>query len=68
MTRETPSWLSLFGMGAATALLLVAGLGAGWIADRFLHTLPIFTLIGLVIGVIGAGRFVYVEFHKFYNN
>jgi F0F1-type ATP synthase assembly protein I len=55
-------------MGAMTALLLVLGLAAGWVADRFLHTLPIFTLIGLVIGVAGAGRYIYVEFHKFYND
>jgi len=55
-------------MGAVTALLLVAGLAAGWAADRFLHTLPIFTLIGLVIGVAGAARYTYVEFHKFYKD
>jgi F0F1-type ATP synthase assembly protein I len=55
-------------MGAATALLLVVGLAAGWVADRFLHTLPIFTLVGLVIGVAGAARYTYVEFHKFYKD
>ena len=68
MTRDSPSWPSLLGMGAVTALLLVAGLAAGWAADRFLHTLPIFTLIGLVIGVAGAARYTYVEFHKFYKD
>jgi Putative F0F1-ATPase subunit Ca2+/Mg2+ transporter len=68
MTRDSPSWLSLLGMGAATALLLVAGLAAGWVADRFLHTLPIFTLIGLVIGVGSAATYTYVEFHRFYKD
>jgi len=55
-------------MGAALALLLVAGLAAGWAVDRFLHTLPIFTLVGLVLGIAGAARYTYVEFRKFYKD
>ena len=68
MTREAPDWPSLLGMGVALALLLVLGLAVGWGIDRFAHTLPIFTLVGLVVGIAAAGRYAYVEFHKFYRD
>jgi F0F1-type ATP synthase assembly protein I len=55
-------------MGVALALLLVLGLAVGWVIDRFAHTLPIFTLVGLVVGIAAAGRYAYVEFHKFYRD
>ena len=64
MTREAPDWPSLLGMGVALALLLVLGLAVGWVIDRFAHTLPIFTLVGLVVGIAAAGRYAYVEFHE----
>jgi F0F1-type ATP synthase assembly protein I len=68
VTREAPDWPSLLGMGVALALLLVLGLAVGWVIDRFAHTLPIFTLVGLVVGIAAAGRYAYVEFHKFYRD
>jgi uncharacterized membrane protein YeaQ/YmgE (transglycosylase-associated protein family) len=68
VTRDAPSWSTLLGLGATTALFLVIGLAAGWVADRFLHTLPVCTLVGLVLGIAGAARYTYVEFHKFYKD
>jgi F0F1-type ATP synthase assembly protein I len=68
MTREAPGWPSLLGMGGALALLLVVGLAVGWVIDKFAHTLPIFTLVGLAVGIAAAGRYAYVEFHKFYRD
>ena len=68
MTREAPGWPSLLGMGVALALLLVAGLAVGWVIDRFAHTLPIFTLVGLVVGIAAATRYAYAEFRKFYRD
>ena len=55
-------------MGGALALLLVVGLAIGWVIDSFAHTLPIFTLVGLLLGIIAASRYAYVEFHKFYRD
>jgi F0F1-type ATP synthase assembly protein I len=68
VTHEAPGWPSLLGMGVALALLLVIGLAVGWVIDTFAHTLPIFTLVGLVVGIAAAGRYAYVEFHKFYRD
>jgi F0F1-type ATP synthase assembly protein I len=55
-------------MGGALALLLVVGLAIGWVIDKYAHTLPIFTLVGLAVGIAAAGRYAYVEFHKFYRD
>jgi F0F1-type ATP synthase assembly protein I len=55
-------------MGGALALLLVAGLAVGWVIDKYAHTLPIFTLVGLAVGIAAAARYAYVEFHKFYRD
>jgi F0F1-type ATP synthase assembly protein I len=55
-------------MGGALALLLVVGLAAGWVIDKYAHTLPIFTLVGLAVGIAAAGCYAYVEFHKFYRD
>jgi F0F1-type ATP synthase assembly protein I len=55
-------------MGVALALVLVAGLAVGWVIDRFAHTLPIFTLVGLVVGIAAATRYAYAEFRKFYRD
>jgi F0F1-type ATP synthase assembly protein I len=68
VAREAPDWPSLLGMGVALALLLVSGLAVGWVIDKFAHTLPIFTLVGLVIGIAAAGSYAYVEFRKFYRD
>ena len=68
MANEAPGWPSLLGMGVALALILVIGLAIGWVIDKFAHTLPIFTLVGLVVGIAAAGRYAYVEFHKFYRD
>jgi F0F1-type ATP synthase assembly protein I len=66
VTRQPPGWTSLLGLGAVSALLLVVGLGLGWLADRLLQTEPIFTLIGLGLGIVAAGRHTYREARKFF--
>ncbi len=52
-------------MGGVAALLLVIALGLGWLADRLMHTLPIFTLVGLALGVVWAVRYMYMKFRSF---
>lgn len=51
-------------MGLVCALLLVIALGLGFLADKLLHTLPIFTFVGLLLGMVAAGRYTYVEFRR----
>lgn len=55
-------------MGGVSALLLIAPLGLGWVADTYLHTVPVFTLVGLVLGIVSAARYTYVEFRKFFQD
>lgn len=55
-------------MGLVIALLLVGALGLGWLADSVLNTLPVFTLVGLALGIVLAGRYTFVEFRKFFRD
>ena len=45
------------GFQLAFAVLLF--LGAGMLVDRWLHTKPIFTLVGVVVG-LGAGMYAFI--------
>lgn len=61
-----PELATLLGLGVALAAYLVIGLGLGWLADTLLDSPPIFTLIGLALGIVGACVHVYAQFKKFY--
>ncbi len=45
------------GFQLAFAVLLF--LGAGILVDRWLHTRPVFTVIGVLVG-LGAGRYAFI--------
>jgi F0F1-type ATP synthase assembly protein I len=55
-------------MGLMIALLLIGALGLGWLADSILKTLPVFTLVGLALGIVAVGRYTFVEFRKFFRD
>jgi F0F1-type ATP synthase assembly protein I len=40
------------GLGMLNAFCLLVGLGVGWLVDRDLHTLPVFMMAGLVVGIV----------------
>ncbi|MGH3720414.1 MAG: AtpZ/AtpI family protein [Pseudonocardiaceae bacterium] len=63
--RNSPELATLLGLGAATAGILLLGLGLGWLVDRLVGTLPAFTLVGLALGIVGAGVYIYTKFAKF---
>jgi F0F1-type ATP synthase assembly protein I len=63
--RNGPELSTLLGLGAATAAILLVGLGLGWSVDQVVDTLPTFTLIGLALGIVGAGSYIYTKFTKF---
>jgi hypothetical protein len=63
--RNGPELATLLGLGAATAAILLVGLGLGWLVDRVVDTLPAFTLLGLAIGIVSAGVYIYTQFTKF---
>ncbi|HEX6473686.1 MAG TPA: AtpZ/AtpI family protein [Candidatus Limnocylindria bacterium] len=41
-------------LGVRLGVSVVIGLGAGLLLDNWLHTSPIFTLIGMVVGIAAA--------------
>jgi ATP synthase protein I len=45
-----------FDLGLRLAISVVVGLGAGLLADGWLHSSPLFTLVGMVVG-IGAAMY-----------
>ena len=63
--RNGPELSTLLGLGAATAAILVVGLGVGWLVDFVVNTLPVFTLVGLALGIVGAGGYLYTKFAQF---
>ena len=63
--RDGPELATLLGLGAATAAILLVGLGLGWLVDEVVKTLPAFTLAGLALGIVGAGVYIYTKFMKF---
>jgi F0F1-type ATP synthase assembly protein I len=63
--RNGPELATLLGLGAATAGILLVGLGLGWLVDQLMDTLPGFTLAGLALGIVGAGVYIYTKFMKF---
>ncbi|MGH3888035.1 MAG: AtpZ/AtpI family protein [Pseudonocardiaceae bacterium] len=63
--RNGPELATLLGLGAATAAILLVGLGLGWLVDEAVNTLPAFTLAGLALGIVGASVYIYTKFTKF---
>ncbi|MGH4021902.1 MAG: AtpZ/AtpI family protein [Pseudonocardiaceae bacterium] len=63
--RDSPDLSTLLSFGITTALCLVAGLAVGWLVDELLDTLPVFTLVGLAVGIVGTCWYVYAELKKY---
>ena len=68
MPAEAPGWSTLLGMGVVIAAELVAGLTVGFLIDKAAGTTPIFLLVGLLLGIIGAVSYTVVEFRKYLKN
>jgi ATP synthase protein I len=54
--RPAPGVGLVFDLGLRLAISVVLGLGAGLLLDNWLRTSPVFTLIGMVVG-IGAAMY-----------
>jgi len=52
----SPNWGIAFDLGIRLAIAVVLGLGGGLLLDNWLRTSPIFTLVGMVLG-IGAAMY-----------
>ena len=49
-----PNWGLAFDIGTRLGVCVVIGLGGGLLLDNWLGTRPIFTLIGMVVGIAAA--------------
>ena len=53
--RKTAAGIGIaLDLGVRLGASVVIGLGAGLLLDSWLHTSPIFTLIGMVVGIAAA--------------
>ena len=52
--RSAASWGLVFDIGIRMGVSVGIGLGAGLLLDNWLGTRPIFTLIGMVLGIAAA--------------
>jgi len=55
-------------MGTTVAATLLAPMALGWLIDHLAGTLPIFVLVGLLVGVVSAARYVYVEVRRIFGS
>jgi F0F1-type ATP synthase assembly protein I len=55
-TTARPNWGIAFDLGIRLGISVILGLGAGLLLDNWLRTIPIFTLVGMVLG-IGAAMY-----------
>lgn len=51
-------------MGAVIAAQLVAGLLLGLLLDSLIGTGPVFTLVGLLVGIVGAVAYTVSKFRE----
>lgn len=65
MPASQPGVGSLLTLGGTIVACVVAGLGLGLLADHGFHTLPVFTLLGLGLGVVAAGWTSYLQVRGF---
>jgi F0F1-type ATP synthase assembly protein I len=49
--KRKPGIMAFAGLGLLNAICLGLGLVVGWLIDRALNTLPLFLLLGLVVGI-----------------
>lgn len=50
-----PSAVALLGLGTMSALFMAVGIGLGWLVDHWLHSTPLFTIIGVFVGLVIGG-------------
>jgi F0F1-type ATP synthase assembly protein I len=60
-----PTLVDLLTLGVSAAVAVGLGLGIGWLVDAQLDTVPVCTLIGLVLGVALAVAVVWAQMRKF---
>ncbi len=65
MPDEPMNWPALLGMGAVIAGQIVAGGALGWLVDSLTGKHPIFLIVGLALGIVGAISYTVMQFRKY---
>lgn len=65
MPNKPPSPLVLVGLGSGIMAMIIGGMAAGWAIDANVHDFPIFTLVGLAVGIIAASSYMYSLYRRF---
>lgn len=65
MASGAPSVRDFIGIGSTIAVLVAGGLVLGWFADKQMTTLPLFTLLGLLLGIVAASIYLYRVYRRF---
>jgi F0F1-type ATP synthase assembly protein I len=55
----------LVGVGSAIAVLVAGGLLLGWVLDSSVGSFPLWTMVGLAVGIALACFSTYMAFRKF---
>jgi F0F1-type ATP synthase assembly protein I len=63
--RDAPSGRELIGLSLFLAAVVLVPLLAGLALDSAARTGPLFLLIGLLVGIAGAGAGVYTRFRRY---
>jgi ATP synthase protein I len=50
----SPNWGIAFDLGLRLGISIILGIGGGLIVDNWLGTSPIFTLVGMLLGIAAA--------------
>ncbi len=56
---DTRSVLAYLDLGLRFALTILVAAGGGYVLDRWLHTLPLFLVVGLVLGAVAGFLNIY---------
>lgn len=64
MTGRAPSMREFIALGSTIVGSVVAGLVIGVLLDRHFDTTPTFSLIGVAVGIVGAGATMYAAFRR----
>jgi F0F1-type ATP synthase assembly protein I len=65
MVAGSPGLSDLLGMGAVIGAQMAAGFLLGWLVDSLAGTTPIFMLVGVLLGIVGAISYTVSQFRKY---
>ena len=63
---DPPSVWRLVGVGSTMAGLVAGGMLLGFLIDSRAHTVPVFTLTGLALGIVATCWYGYLKFRRYW--